>query len=52
MKTLTLKQIKTNVECLTETKQTKEYVVNKLQELIDDLDDEIGIQADRCTEHN
>lgn len=47
-----LAQIKTNVECLTETKQTQEYVVNKLQELMNDLDYEIGIHEDRCTEHN
>lgn len=47
-----LEQIKTNVECLTETKQTKEYVVNKLLELMDSLDDEIGIHENRCAEHN
>jgi hypothetical protein len=52
MKQQTLKQIKQNVVCLEETKQTKEYVVNKLAELMDSLDDKTGIQENRCTEYN
>lgn len=49
---INLKQIKQNVICLTGKKQTTEYVVNKLAELMDILDDEIGIQENRCIESN
>ena len=49
---INLKQIKQNVVCLKEQKQTVEYVVNKLAELMDILDDEIGIQENRCIESN
>ena len=52
MKQQTLKQIKQNVECLLDEKQTREYVVNKLAELMDSLDDKTGIQENRCTEYN